>query len=323
MQYVKLGSTGLDVSRICLGCMTYGLPDRGVHEWTLDEEASRPLIRQALEAGINFFDTANVYSDGTSEEITGRALRDFARRDEVVLATKVHGRTRPGPNGAGLSRKAILSEIDLSLSRLGTDYVDLYQIHRYDPHTPIEETMEALHDLVKAGKVRYIGASSMYAWQFAKHQHIAERHGWTKFVSMQNHYNLLYREEEREMLPLCADQGVGVLPWSPLARGRLTRDWGTITERSSNDNFGGRLYQEGDRAIVEAVTRIAGDRGVPRAQVGLAWLLHQSTVAAPIVGAGKPQHIEDAVAAVELELSDKELAELEQPYTPHAISGHS
>ncbi|MCX4817136.1 aldo/keto reductase [Streptomyces sp. NBC_01239] len=323
MQYVKLGSTGLDVSRISLGCMTYGLPDRGTHEWTLDEEASRPLIRQALEAGINFLDTANVYSDGTSEEITGRALKDFARRDEVVLATKVHGRTRPGPNGAGLSRKAIMSEIDHSLERLGTDYVDLYQIHRADPHTPVEETMEALHDLVKAGKVRYIGASSMYAWQFAKHQHVAERHGWTKFVSMQNHYNLLYREEEREMLPLCADQGVGVLPWSPLARGRLTRDWGTTTERSSTDNFGNRLYQDGDRAIVEAVTRIAGERGVPRAQVALAWLLHQSTVAAPIVGAAKPQHIEDAVAAVELELSDKELEELEQPYTPHAISGHS
>ncbi|UXX92007.1 aldo/keto reductase [Streptomyces sp. AD2-2] len=323
MQYVKLGSTGLDVSRISLGCMTYGLPDRGTHEWTLDEEASRPLIRQALEAGINFLDTANVYSDGTSEEITGRALKDFARRDEVVLATKVHGRTRPGPNGAGLSRKAIMSEIDHSLERLGTDYVDLYQIHRADPHTPVEETMEALHDLVKAGKVRYIGASSMYAWQFAKHQHVAERHGWTKFVSMQNHYNLLYREEEREMLPLCADQGVGVLPWSPLARGRLTRDWGTTTERSSTDNFGNRLYQDGDRAIVEAVTRIAGDRGVPRAQVALAWLLHQSTVAAPIVGAAKPQHIEDAVAAVELELSDRELEELEQPYTPHAISGHS
>ncbi|WP_043670194.1 aldo/keto reductase [Streptomyces xylophagus] len=323
MQYVKLGSTGLDVSRISLGCMTYGLPDRGTHEWTLDEEASRPLIRQALDAGINFFDTANVYSDGTSEEITGRALRDFARRDDVVLATKVHGRTRPGPNGAGLSRKAIMSEIDLSLARLGTDYVDLYQIHRADPHTPVEETMEALHDLVKAGKVRYIGASSMYAWQFAKHQHIAERHGWTKFVSMQNHYNLLYREEEREMLPLCADQGVGVLPWSPLARGRLTRDWGTTTERSSTDNFGNRLYQEGDRSIVEAVTRIAGDRGVPRAQVALAWLLHQNTVAAPIIGAAKPQHIEDAVAAVELELSEKELEELEQPYTPHAISGHS
>ncbi|WOX14566.1 aldo/keto reductase [Streptomyces sp. N50] len=323
MQYVKLGSTGLDVSRISLGCMTYGLPDRGTHEWTLDEEASRPLIRQALEAGINFLDTANVYSDGTSEEITGRALKDFARRDEVVLATKVHGRTRPGPNGAGLSRKAIMTEIDHSLERLGTDYVDLYQIHRADPHTPVEETMEALHDLVKAGKVRYIGASSMYAWQFAKHQHVAERHGWTKFVSMQNHYNLLYREEEREMLPLCADQGVGVLPWSPLARGRLTRDWGTTTERSSTDNFGNRLYQDGDRAIVEAVTRIAGDRGVPRAQVALAWLLHQGTVAAPIVGAAKPQHIEDAVAAVELELSDKELEELEQPYTPHAISGHS
>ena len=323
MQYVKLGSTGLDVSRISLGCMTYGLPDRGTHEWTLDEEASRPLIRQALEAGINFLDTANVYSDGTSEEITGRALKDFARRDEVVLATKVHGRTRPGPNGAGLSRKAIMTEIDHSLERLGTDYVDLYQIHRADPHTPVEETMEALHDLVKSGKVRYIGASSMYAWQFAKHQHVAERHGWTKFVSMQNHYNLLYREEEREMLPLCADQGVGVLPWSPLARGRLTRDWGTTTERSSTDNFGNRLYQDGDRAIVEAVTRIAGDRGVPRAQVALAWLLHQGTVAAPIVGAAKPQHIEDAVAAVELELSDKELEELEQPYTPHAISGHS
>jgi aryl-alcohol dehydrogenase-like predicted oxidoreductase len=323
MQYVKLGSTGLDVSRICLGCMTYGLPDRGTHEWTLDEEASRPLFRQALEAGINFFDTANVYSDGTSEEITGRALRDFARRDEIVLATKVHGRTHPGPNGAGLSRKAIMSEIDLSLARLGTDYVDLYQIHRADPHTPVEETMEALHDLVKAGKVRYIGASSMYAWQFAKHQHIAERHGWTKFVSMQNHYNLLYREEEREMLPLCADQGVGVLPWSPLARGRLTRDWGTTTERSSTDNFGNRLYQEGDRSIVEAVTRIAGDRGVPRAQVALSWLLHQSTVAAPIVGAAKPPHIEDAAAAVELELSEKELDELEQSYTPHAISGHS
>ncbi|MFJ9630650.1 aldo/keto reductase [Streptomyces sp. NPDC101175] len=323
MQYVKLGSTGLDVSRISLGCMTYGLPDRGTHEWTLDDEASRPLIRQALEAGINFFDTANVYSDGTSEEITGRALRDFARRDEVVLATKVHGRTHPGPNGAGLSRKAIMAEIDHSLERLGTDYVDLYQIHRADPHTPVEETMEALHDLVKAGKVRYIGASSMFAWQFAKHQHIAERHGWTKFVSMQNHYNLLYREEEREMLPLCADQGVGVLPWSPLARGRLTRDWGTTTERSSNDNFGNRLYQDGDRTIVEAVTRIAADRGVPRAQVALAWLLAQGTVAAPIVGAAKPRHIEDAVAAVELELSDKEIEELEQPYTPHAISGHS
>ncbi|MFD3620049.1 aldo/keto reductase [Streptomyces sp. NPDC058676] len=323
MQYVKLGSTGLDVSRICLGCMTYGLPDRGAHEWTLDEEASRPLIRQAVEAGITFFDTANVYSDGTSEEIVGRALAEFARRDEIVLATKVNGRMRPGPNGAGLSRKAIMTEIDHSLGRLGTDYVDLYQIHRYDPHTPVEETMEALHDLVKAGKVRYIGASSMFAWQFSKMQYTAERHGWTKFVSMQNHYNLLYREEEREMLPLCADQGVGVLPWSPLARGRLTRDWGTVTERSANDEFGSRLYSEGDRTIVEAVTRIADDRGVPRAQVALAWLLHQDTVAAPIVGAARAQHIEDAVAAVELELSDKEIEELARPYSPHPIQGHS
>lgn len=322
MQYVKLGSTGLDVSRICLGCMTYGLPDRGTHEWTLDEEASRPLIRQALEAGINFFDTANVYSDGTSEEIVGKALRDFADRDEIVLATKVHGRTRPGPNGAGLSRKAVLTEIDHSLRRLGTDYVDLYQIHRYDHTTPVEETMEALHDVVKAGKARYIGASSMYAWEFAKAQYTAELGGWTRFVSMQNHYNLLYREEEREMLPLCADQGVSTLPWSPLARGRLTRDWGTVTERSAGDAFGGRLYLESDRSIVEAVTRIAEDRGVPRAQVALAWLLHRDTVAAPIVGAARPEHIEDAVAAVELQLSEKEMEELEQPYTPRAISGH-
>ncbi|MEV7032077.1 aldo/keto reductase [Streptomyces sp. NPDC093272] len=322
MEYVKLGRTGLDVSRICLGCMTYGLPDRGTHEWTLDEEASRPLIRQALEAGVNFFDTANVYSDGTSEEIVGRALRDFARRDEIVLATKVHGRMRPGPNGGGLSRKAILTEIDHSLARLGTDYVDLYQIHRFDHETPVEETMEALHDVVKAGKARYIGASSMYAWEFSKAQYTAERNGWTRFVSMQDHYNLLYREEEREMLPLCADQGVGVLPWSPLARGRLTRDWGTVTERSATDNFGSRLYHEGDRAIVEAVTRIAEDRGVTRAQVALAWLLHQSTVTAPIIGASKPHHIDDAVAAVELALSDKELEELQQPYGPRPVAGH-
>ncbi|MFF5475781.1 aldo/keto reductase [Streptomyces sp. NPDC012935] len=322
MQYVKLGSTGLDVSRICLGCMTYGLPDRGTHEWTLDEEASRPLIRQALDAGINFFDTANVYSDGTSEEIVGKALRDFARRDEIVLATKVNGRMRPGANGAGLSRKAIMTEIDHSLARLGTDYVDLYQIHRFDPHTPVEETMEALHDLVKAGKVRYIGASSMYAWQFSKMQHTAERHGWTRFVSMQNYYNLLYREEEREMLPLCADQGVGVLPWSPLARGRLTRDWGTVTDRSATDNFGSRLYVDSDRVVVEAVTRVASERGVPRAQVALAWVLRQDTVTAPIIGAAKPQHLEDAAAAVELELTEKELEELQQPYAPHPVIGH-
>ncbi|KUL77895.1 MULTISPECIES: aldo/keto reductase [unclassified Streptomyces] len=322
MQYVKLGSTGLDVSRICLGCMTYGLPDRGTHEWTLNEEASRPLIRQALDAGVNFFDTANVYSDGTSEEIVGKALRDFARRDEIVLATKVNGRMHPGPNGAGLSRKAIMTEIDRSLARLGTDHVDLYQIHRFDPHTPVEETMEALHDVVKAGKARYIGASSMYAWQFSKMQYTAERNGWTKFVSMQNHYNLLYREEEREMLPLCADQGVGVLPWSPLARGRLTRDWGTATERSTHDEFGSRLYADGDRVVVEAVTRVANERGVPRAQVALAWLLHQDTVTAPIIGAARPGHLEDAVAAVELELTDKELEALQESYTPHPVIGH-
>ncbi|WP_329267630.1 aldo/keto reductase [Streptomyces sp. NBC_01451] len=322
MQYVKLGSTGLDVSRICLGCMSYGLPDRGNHEWTLDEEASRPLIRQALDAGITFFDTANVYSDGTSEEIVGRALADFARRDEIVLATKVHGRMRPGPNGGGLSRKAILTEIDHSLTRLGTDYVDLYQIHRYDSVTPIEETMEALHDVVKAGKARYIGASSMYAWQFSKAQYTAREHGWTRFVSMQNHYNLLYREEEREMLPLCADQGVGVLPWSPLARGRLTRDWDTTTGRSETDDFGRTLYPEGDRTIVDAVARIADRRNVPRARVALAWLLRQSPVTAPIVGATKPHHIDDAVAAVDLELTDQEIEELGQPYTPHPVSGH-
>ncbi|MFF9140855.1 aldo/keto reductase [Streptomyces albogriseolus] len=322
MQYVKLGSTGLEVSRVCLGCMTYGDPGRGSHGWTLDEEASRPLIRQALEAGITFFDTANVYSDGTSEEIVGRALRDFARRDDVVLATKVHGRMRSGPNGAGLSRKAIMTELDHSLRRLGTDYVDLYQIHRWDPHTPVEETMEALHDVVKAGKVRYLGASSMYAWQFSKAQYTAKLHGWTTFVSMQNHYNLLYREEEREMLPLCADQGVGVLPWSPLARGRLTRDWNVTTERSAADRFGSTLYQEGDRAIVEAVARVAEARGVPRAQVALAWLLHQDTVTAPVVGAAKPAHIEDAVAALDLTLTDKELDELGEPYAPHPIAGH-
>ncbi|WP_030226605.1 aldo/keto reductase [Streptomyces sp. NRRL WC-3626] len=322
MQYVKLGSTGLDVSRICLGCMTYGVPDRGNHEWTLDEEASRPLIRQALEAGITFVDTANVYSDGTSEEIVGRALRDFANRDDYVLATKVHGRMRPGPNGGGLSRKAIMTELDHSLTRLGTDHIDLYQIHRWDPHTPVEETMEALHDVVKAGKVRYIGASSMYAWQFSKAQYTAQLHGWTRFVSMQNHYNLLYREEEREMLPLCADQGVGVLPWSPLARGRLTRDWDATTGRSATDVFGSTLYQEGDRAVVEAVTRIAERRGVPRARIALAWLLHQETVTAPIIGAAKPHHIEDAVAAVELELTDEEWEELRQPYVPHPVAGH-
>ena len=322
MEYVSLGRTGLQVSRIALGCMSYGDPHAGNHEWTLDEEASRPFIRQALEAGITFFDTANVYSAGTSEEIVGRALAEMADRDDVVIATKVHGRMRPGPNGAGLSRKAILTEIDHSLRRLGTDYVDLYQIHRWDPHTPIEETMEALHDVVRAGKARYLGASSMAAWQFAKAQHVAEREGWTPFVSMQPHYNLVYREEEREMLPLCADQGVGVIPWSPLARGLLTRPWDTATERSRTDEFGKTLYGEQDRTIVEEVAAVAAERGVSQAQVALAWVLQQPAVTAPIVGATKPQHLADAVAAVDLRLTDDELARLAAPYTPRPIAGY-
>jgi len=321
MQYVKLGTTGLEVSRICLGCMSYGVPDRGGHPWSLDEEQSRPFLRRAVEEGINFFDTANVYSDGTSEEIVGRALRELASRDDIVLATKVHGRMRRGPNGAGLSRKAILTEIDHSLRRLGVDYVDLYQIHRWDPTTPIEETMEALHDVVKAGKARYIGASSMWAWQFAKAQHVAERHGWTPFVSMQNHYNLLYREEEREMLPSCADLGVGVIPWSPLARGRLTRPWGEATARSETDQFGSTLYRVDDKAIVDAVGRVAERRGVSRAQVALAWVLRHPTVSAPIVGATKPHHLDDALAAVDLELDADEVAELEAPYTARPVVG--
>ncbi|NGZ77743.1 aldo/keto reductase [Saccharibacillus alkalitolerans] len=326
MDYVKLGQTGLDVSRLCLGCMSYGIPDRGNHAWTLGEEESRPFIRKALELGINFFDTANVYSDGTSEEIVGRALRDFANRDEVVVATKVHGAMRPGPNGGGLSRKAIMTEIDHSLRRLGMDYVDLYQIHRWDPNTPIEETMEALHDVVKAGKARYIGASSMFAWQFLKAQHTAERHGWTKFVSMQNYVNLLYREEEREMLPLCEAEGVGVIPWSPLARGRLTRDWEESSRRSENDAFGRTLYdktEEADRRVVEVVAQVARERGVPRAQIALAWVLQKSAVTAPIVGATKEHHLEDAAAALSIKLSDEEVRRLEEPYVPHSVIGHS
>ncbi|KVO50232.1 aldo/keto reductase [Burkholderia ubonensis] len=325
MEYVRLGSTGLQVSRLCLGCMTYGVPERGTHPWTLDEAASRPFIRQALDAGINFFDTANMYSDGTSEEIVGRALRDFAKRDDVVIATKVFHRMRPGPNGAGLSRKAILTEIDHSLKRLGTDYVDLYQIHRWDYHTPIEETLEALHDVVKAGKARYIGASSMHAWQFSKALYTSKLNGWTQFVSMQDHLNLLYREEEREMLPLCADQGIAVLPWSPLARGRLTRDWDASSERLQSDAYGRTLYEayaDNDRAIVEAVATIARTRNVPRAQVALAWLLQKSGVTAPIIGASKARHLDDAVAALSLELSAEELAALEAPYVPHAVAGH-
>lgn len=324
MKYVKLGSTGLDVSRICLGCMSYGIPERGAHAWTLNEERSRPFIQKALELGINFFDTANVYSDGTSEEIVGRALKDFAAREEVVIATKVHGRMRPGPNGGGLSRKVILSEIDQSLKRLGTDYVDLYQIHRWDNETPIEETMEALHDVVKSGKARYIGASSMYAWQFLKALHTAERNGWTRFVSMQNYVNLLYREEEREMLPLCAAEGIGVIPWSPLARGRLTRDWEETSSRSETDEFGKMLYSrtdEADRLVALRVKEIAEERGVPRAQIALAWVLQKQPVTAPIIGATKMQHLEDAAEAVVLQLSAVEIQRLEEPYVPHPVIG--
>jgi 1-deoxyxylulose-5-phosphate synthase len=322
MKYVKLGRTGLDVSRICLGCMSFGDPGRGGHPWSLDEEASRPLIRQAIEAGVNFFDTANVYSLGSSEEITGRALRDFAKRDEIVLATKVFSTMRDEPNGTGLSRKAIMTEIDHSLTRLGTDYVDLYQIHRWDRRVPVEETMEALHDVVKAGKARYIGASSMYAWQFAKAQHVAEVNGWTKFVSMQNHYNLIYREEEREMLPLCRDQGVGVIPWSPLARGRLTRDWDTSTARSETDPFGQNLYMTEDQQVTEQVAEVARARGIPRAQVALAWILGRPGITAPIVGVTKPSHLDDAVAALSVELTKQETEQLEKPYVPHRIAGH-
>ena len=324
MDYRKLGNTGLDISPLCLGCMTFGVPDRGAHEWTLDEDKSRPIIRQAIEAGINFFDTANVYSDGTSEEIVGRALKDFIPRDEVVIATKVHGRMRKGPNGAGLSRKAILAEIDASLKRLGTDYVDLYQIHRFDYDVPIEETLEALHDVVKAGKARYIGASSMAAWQFATLLHVAEQNGWTRFVTMQNFVNLLYREEEREMLPLCASEGIGVIPWSPLARGRLTRDWDETTERSETDAFGKTIFADAaaaDRKVVEAVAEIARDRGIPRAQVALAWVLDKPEVSAPIVGASKSGHLDDAIAALDIALTDDEIDRLEAPYIPHAVVG--
>jgi 1-deoxyxylulose-5-phosphate synthase len=323
MKYVKLGSTGLDVSRICLGCMSFGDAASGNHEWTLDEETTRPFIRAALDAGINFFDTANVYSLGTSEEYVGRALAEHARRDEIVIATKVFGAMRSGPNSMGLSRKAIMTEVEASLRRLGTDYIDLYQIHRWDQRTPIEETLEALHDVVKAGKVRYVGASSMFAWQFSKALYTAELRGWTRFVSMQNHYNLLQREEEREMMPLCVDQGIGVIPWSPLARGKLTRDWDETTARSETDEFGKTLYDTsaGDRVIVGRVAEIAADRGVPRAQVALAWCLSKLWVTAPIIGATKPHHIDDAVAAVDLQLAAAEVERLEEPYTPHPVVG--
>jgi 1-deoxyxylulose-5-phosphate synthase len=323
MDYVKLGHTGLEVSRICLGCMTFGVPDRGQHPWTLDETESRPILKKALDLGINFLDTANVYSDGTSEEIVGRTIKDLVKRDALVIATKVHGRMRPGPNGAGLSRRAILGEIDNSLRRLGTDFVDLYQIHRWDPSVPIAETLEALHDVVKAGKARYIGASSMYAWQFAKALYTSRLHGWTEFVSMQNHLNLLNREEEREMLPLCIDQNIAILPWSPLARGRLARDWDETSERQKTDVFGKTLYavSSSDREIVARVGELSKTRGVPRAQVALAWLLQKNGVTAPIVGASKPRHLDDAVAALSLRLSADEIAKLEAPYVPHPIVG--
>jgi aryl-alcohol dehydrogenase-like predicted oxidoreductase len=324
MDYVRLGNTGIEVSRLCLGCMSFGVPERGNHQWVLDEEKSRPIIKRALELGINFFDTANVYSDGTSEEIVGRALKDFSKREEVVIATKVHGRMHEGPNGAGLSRKAIMNEIDQSLMRLGTDYVDLYQIHRWDYNTPIEETMEALHDVVKAGKARYIGASSMFAWQFLKALHVAEKHGWTRFVSMQNYLNLLYREEEREMLPLCIEEKIGVIPWSPLARGRLTRDWEITTNRSETDEFGKYLYRttaESDQLVVERVAELAEKRGLPRAQIALAWVLQKEPVTAPIIGGTKISHLEDAVATLSITLSDEETAFLEEPYVAHPILG--
>lgn len=324
MDFVKLGRTGLDVSRLCLGCMTYGAPDKGTHPWSVGEEESRPFIRKALDLGINFFDTANVYSIGSSEEIVGRALKDFGRRDDIVIATKVFNRMRPGPNGMGLSRKAIMTEIDQSLRRLGTDYVDLYQIHRFDHATPIEETLEALHDVVKAGKARYIGASSMHAWQFMKMLKTSEAHGWTRFVTMQNYVNLLYREEEREMLPLCREEGIGVIPWSPLARGRLTRDWDETSARSETDAFGKTLYAntaDADRKVVEAVARVALARGIPRAQVALAWVLAKPVVSAPIVGATRMGHLDDAVAALSVKLTAEEIAELEAPYVPHAVTG--
>lgn len=323
MDYMRLGNTGLEVSKLCLGCMSYGASDQGTHPWSLSEEESRPFIKQALDAGINFFDTANVYSLGTSEEFIGRALADFADREEVVIATKVFGPMRDGRNAGGLSRKAIMTEVDNSLRRLGTDYIDLYQIHRWDPRTPIEETMQALDDVVRAGKARYIGASSMWAWQFAKSLFVAEANGWTRFATMQNHYNLLNREEEREMLPLCADQGIGVIPWSPMARGLLTRPWKAETNRTETDAFGKSLYDTSasDELIVDQVGRVAEARGVPRAQIALAWVLSKPTVSAPIIGATKPHHIDDAVAALDVDLTDDEIELLEEPYTPHPVVG--
>jgi 1-deoxyxylulose-5-phosphate synthase len=326
MKYMQLGKSNLQVSRIALGCMSYGDPKRGSHPWTLDEEQTRPFIKQALELGINFFDTANVYSDGSSEEIVGRALRDFAKREEIVLATKVFFPMTDGSNEGGLSRRAILAAIDDSLRRLGTEYVDLYQIHRWDDKVPIEETLAALHELITAGKVRYLGASSMHSWQFAKALYLADANGWTRFVSMQNHYNLLYREEEREMMPLCLEEGIGVIPWSPLARGRLTRPWNEkdATKRAAGDDFGNKMYartEQSDQLVVDRVNELAAARGIPPAQMAIAWMLSKPFVTAPIVGATKPHHLTDAAAAVDVKLSEKEIASLEDPYVPHPVLG--
>jgi aryl-alcohol dehydrogenase-like predicted oxidoreductase len=329
MRYVSFGNTGMSISAVTLGCMSYGESGKGAHAWSMDEATSRPFIEQALDAGINCFDTANVYSLGSSEEIVGRALADMANREDVVIATKVRGRMRDGQFGEGLSRKAIMHEVDQSLMRLGTDYIDLYQIHRWDHRTPIEETMEALHDLIRVGKVLHIGASSMYAWQFSKAQYVADANGWTRFVSMQPHYNLVNREEEREMLPLCADMDVAVIPWSPMARGKLTRDWDATTDRTESDQFGGYLYDlpeainNADRAVADAVRVVAEGRGVPRAQIALAWVLNNPAVTSPIIGATKPHHIDDAVAATELDLNVEEIKLIEDSYVPHPIMGFS
>jgi len=326
MEYIRLGKTGLKVSPICLGCMTYGEPQRGSHRWTLVEEESRPFFKRAIEAGINFFDTANVYSAGSSEEITGRALRDFAKRDEIVLATKVHGRWGDGPNAGGLSRKAIFTAVDDSLRRLGTDYIDLYQTHRWDPETAIEETLEALHDVRKSGKVRYLGASSMYAWQFAKALYLAKQNSWSPFVSMQPHYNLIYREEEREMFGLCEAEGIGILPWSPLARGRLVREAHDATARAEAgaDQYASKLYDrtaDSDRLIVERLAEIAKSRSVSRAQIALAWMRRRPVITAPIVGASKMHHLDDAIASLSITLTDEEVRLLEEPYVPHSAAG--
>lgn len=326
MKYIRLGSTGLTISRLALGCMSYGIPDRGEHPWTLDEERSRPFIRQAIELGINFFDTSNSYSDGTSEEITGRALKEFARRDEIVIATKAYYPWRRRPNTSGLSRKGLMTAVDDSLRRLGVDYIDLYQIHRWDYSTPIEETLRALDDIVNSGKVRYLGASSMFAWQFAKALYLSDRHGWSRFVSMQPQYNLLYREEEREMFGLCQAEGIGVIPWSPLARGKLARPWEDqpTTSRSESDLVTRRLYSktaEADKLVVDRVTEISARRGLPQSQIALAWVLQNPVISAPIIGATKPGHLEDAIAALSLSLTAEETRALEEPYVPHAVVG--